>query len=576
MVKRYTDIELLSDAGIPEARCIFYVYRTGCLKRQLQNRVEETLIRDGRMVMSCAPNELVSIGLGAGLFDGLYICDWSRSSSNRKPSMADLASTLGEKGAGKFLIFVRHGDTSFHAFESAYCLLIEEELVREKNVEAAVRFSCRSSELRGVRDLWSTEGFCDYFRSWILEEGEKDLFSFQKELEKTVLLHTGAKTVTFDASTAIQKRARKSQLLRAILKLLEEKNEAAILKCFLSLSEIRVQAAADLELIDQLNRVFTLLVARFLEAGKTYLERRALAVLLVLYLCQANRLYYAASNLSAAESSGDLVLTLCDQVMRQFVMFSDSVELSEYLAKSQIARPPDSDRLPIGIFGEFLAATKDLAQRLLAEVPSPWAAMLAHYCGEVIQTKPDAHRQRADFNAALGRDADPLLSIGGIPHQDVIVQSVQSRFRLDDHSAPILLCGTSRSAKSRIAMSYAAGLLCEVPPAPGEHCGSCSECRAVRARSSHGLIDAYVNPGNFEDVKTKLADLAYQPLTSRRVIIIDGLDRSIEVEEACLEALEGGRPRTTFILLAERLERLRAATVSRCFLYRVMSPPASN
>jgi len=455
-------------------------------------------------------------------------------------------------------------------------VLVEEELVRDESVETTVKFLCQASELCGARDLWLTDGFCDYFRSWILEEGGKDLFSFQKEFEKTVLLHTDAKTVAFDLSTAVQKRVRKSQLTRAILRLLEEKDEAAILRCFLSLSEIRVRVAADLELIDQLNRVFTSLVTRFLEARKTYLERRALAVLLALYLCQADRLYYTASNLSVAESSGDLVLTLCDQVMRQFVMVGESAELSKHLAKSRIARPPCSDRMPIGIFGEFLIATKNLAQRLLVEAPSPWTAMLAHYCGEVIQTELDADGQRAGTDVALGRNAGPLLSIGSIPHQNVIVQSFQSRFWLDDHSVPILLCGTSRSAKDWIAMAYAAGLLCEEPPAPGEHCGSCSECRAVYARNSHGLIEVSVNPGNVEDVKTKLSDLAYQPLSSRRVIIIDGLDRSIEVEEACLEALEGDRPGTTFILLAERLKRLRAATVSRCFLYRVMPPPASN
>ncbi|MBN9603765.1 MAG: hypothetical protein J0G33_12640 [Afipia felis] len=575
-MKRYTDIEVLGAAEMLETRCIFYVYRTGCLKQQFQNRVEKVVIRDGRMAMSCAPNELVSIAVGAGLFNGLYICDWSRASSGRKPGMAELASSLEGEGDGKFLIFVRSGDASFNVFESECCVLVEEELVREESVETTVRFLCQASELRGARDLWLTDGFCDYFRFWISEEGAKDLFSFQKEFEKAVILYADVHAGAFDFSTAVQERDGRSHLLRAVLTVLEDRDEAAISRAFTSLSKIRARAAADVEVIDHLNRVFTVLADRFLEPGKAYLDRRLLAILLAAYVCQAGRLYCAASSLSSSESCGDLVPTLCDQVLRQFVMLSDFDELSDHLAKSEIARRPDSDRLPIEIFGEVLAATKDLAWRLFAEAPSPWAAMLARYCAELVDSDHNGDSRWAVSDSTLRRYEFPLVSIGSIPHQDVIVRSIQSRFRLDDHSVPILLCGTSHFAKDQIAMSYAAGLLCEKPPAPGENCGSCSECRAVHTRNSHGLIEANVNPGNVADVKTKLADLAYQPLTPQRVIIIDGLDRSIEVEEACLEALEGGRSRTVFILLAERLERLRAATVSRCFLYRVMPPPASN
>jgi DNA polymerase III gamma/tau subunit len=181
---------------------------------------------------------------------------------------------------------------------------------------------------------------------------------------------------------------------------------------------------------------------------------------------------------------------------------------------------------------------------------------------------------------ALGRlktDAQtesPLPSLNEILHQDAITRSMKNLIASGQNKS-LLLYGGDCGQRRQLALAYARSVMCESrETGKWPACGACTACRD--GVNGLGLIELRLIDSKIDGMREKLADLSFNPITRNRVVVIDGLDMDRSLEEAFLDALEAGRPLTTFILIATTLDKLKLATSSRCFTYRVKSVNLGN
>jgi DNA polymerase-3 subunit delta' len=180
--------------------------------------------------------------------------------------------------------------------------------------------------------------------------------------------------------------------------------------------------------------------------------------------------------------------------------------------------------------------------------------------------------------------ANPVLGFEGLHGQAAALRVLSDALQRNRVAHAYLFEGPSGVGKQRAALALAAALLCSSARDTGA-C-TCSVCERIRA-GNHPDVRVYGPRAEgdrnlqVEFVRTELLPFArFAPFEAPAAcVILPEADVSFpvhhaEAANALLKTLEEPRPRVTFILLAERPDRLLPTIRSRCQRVRFRPLPA--
>ncbi len=162
--------------------------------------------------------------------------------------------------------------------------------------------------------------------------------------------------------------------------------------------------------------------------------------------------------------------------------------------------------------------------------------------------------------------------------QKLAVDHLQNALRSRHVSQAYLIHGEKGAGKEKLALSFAAALVCEKPQEKEgllEPCGQCRTCRRVQS-GSHPDVMLVTAERAGVTTKTKTlgvqlsrfvqADVAVKPYEAqRKIYIIPEAQRlTIQAQNALLKTLEEPPAYAVFLLLAENLSVFLPTILSRC------------
>ena len=160
-----------------------------------------------------------------------------------------------------------------------------------------------------------------------------------------------------------------------------------------------------------------------------------------------------------------------------------------------------------------------------------------------------------------------------MPFNDVLSQTraaehLQQAMRADRVAHAYVFRGPDGVGKAKMALTFAAALLCSEVPA--DSCGHCRDCMRV-AGGNHPDVDLIEHPTgkryiNIEQIR-RLSDAAHRTNVESNwhVFIIRDAERmQMEAQNALLKTLEEPLPGRVLILVASRPDRLLPTILSRC------------
>jgi DNA polymerase-3 subunit delta' len=145
-----------------------------------------------------------------------------------------------------------------------------------------------------------------------------------------------------------------------------------------------------------------------------------------------------------------------------------------------------------------------------------------------------------------------------------------------------LITGPEGAGRARLATAFAQALLCEQPPEPGGHCGTCRACRQVPQHSHPDLHWVERLPDKqgltIEQVRELQRQLALAPMAgARRVAVLTEVDKASEgAANALLKTLEEPAPRVHLVLTASDVEEVPPTIASRCEVLALRPVPAAE
>ncbi|HEY6074018.1 MAG TPA: DNA polymerase III subunit delta' C-terminal domain-containing protein [Anaerolineales bacterium] len=138
-----------------------------------------------------------------------------------------------------------------------------------------------------------------------------------------------------------------------------------------------------------------------------------------------------------------------------------------------------------------------------------------------------------------------------------------------------LFAGPTGVGRRTLAMKFAQALLCTKPPAPGESCGECRDCKMAAAMRHPDLaiVAPVVRDGTIkvEQVREAQSLIYLKPYQSRfRIsLFLDFQQATIPAQNAMLKTLEEAPAHAILILVANEPEQLLPTIVSRCEVLRL-------
>ena len=138
-----------------------------------------------------------------------------------------------------------------------------------------------------------------------------------------------------------------------------------------------------------------------------------------------------------------------------------------------------------------------------------------------------------------------------------------------------LFTGPDSVGRRTLALRLVQALNCTNPPAPGEYCGQCRECRGFANAQHPDLLIIEVQEGDREikiDAMRELSrSLSRTPLEARYQIglLLDFQLASEEAANALLKTLEEPNPSVVLCLTAPDVDSLPETIVSRCEIMRL-------
>ncbi len=142
-----------------------------------------------------------------------------------------------------------------------------------------------------------------------------------------------------------------------------------------------------------------------------------------------------------------------------------------------------------------------------------------------------------------------------------------------------LLIGPEGVGRRTLALRFAQALNCSQPPAPGEFCGQCRDCRQINAMTYPDLSLLTPEEGHkdilIDQVRGLQHTLALAPYSAAyRIALLPDFQRATtQAANALLKTLEEPPDKVVLLLTADALESLLPTIVSRCEVIRLR--PAS-
>jgi DNA polymerase-3 subunit gamma/tau len=145
---------------------------------------------------------------------------------------------------------------------------------------------------------------------------------------------------------------------------------------------------------------------------------------------------------------------------------------------------------------------------------------------------------------------------GGLPRAEPTVPSA------------LLFHGERGCGKTTAARIVAAALNCE--DTLSRPCTGCASCKAVAARTSPGLLEVdAASAGLVEDIRDLTELVSYDSGTPYRVVMLDEAHSMSDAAfNALLKTLEEPPPRTVFILVTTRADKIMKTVASRCMPFQ--------
>lgn len=142
-----------------------------------------------------------------------------------------------------------------------------------------------------------------------------------------------------------------------------------------------------------------------------------------------------------------------------------------------------------------------------------------------------------------------------------------------------LFTGPEGVGRRTLALCFAQALNCSDPPAPGEFCGSCRQCRQTQSMVHPDMSILVPEEDHREilidQVRALQHTLALAPyMASYRIALLPGFQRATkQAQNALLKTLEEPSDKVVLLLTTNTLESLLPTIVSRCETIRLR--PAS-
>lgn len=158
--------------------------------------------------------------------------------------------------------------------------------------------------------------------------------------------------------------------------------------------------------------------------------------------------------------------------------------------------------------------------------------------------------------------------------QDRAVNALR-RWVLEKETGGLILCGPNGVGKRTLAHLLAKAIYCQDGLADGSPCGKCDHCRNIddgRLMVGYVRFDA-ANSLKEEKLRSFVVDIRGNSLADEQVIIVENVDRFEPSKiDIFLKTLEETPAKTTFVLLATQISRVRPAVRSRCSPHLFVRP----
>ncbi len=155
------------------------------------------------------------------------------------------------------------------------------------------------------------------------------------------------------------------------------------------------------------------------------------------------------------------------------------------------------------------------------------------------------------------------------------VDMLRRHIAADEARHAYLFAGAPGLGRRTLALAFASALNCTEPPAPGEFCGACRECRQTRSMAQPDLsVVSAENEGGtlkVEQVREVKRSLSLKPYQSkyRVAIFLRFQEANDNASNALLKTLEEPPAHAILLLTADSPEALLPTIVSRCEVLRL-------
>ena len=159
------------------------------------------------------------------------------------------------------------------------------------------------------------------------------------------------------------------------------------------------------------------------------------------------------------------------------------------------------------------------------------------------------------------------------------VNLLKTHASTDKHRHAYLFVGPEGVGRRTLALKFAQALVCPNPPAPGQFCGTCRDCRQLESMTHPDLSLLLPEEGHkdilIDQVRGLQHSLALAPYAAslRIALLLDFQRATNQAMNALLKTLEEPQDKVILLLTANTLESLLPTIVSRCEVIRLR--PAS-
>ncbi|MBT3338278.1 MAG: DNA polymerase III subunit delta' [Anaerolineae bacterium] len=142
-----------------------------------------------------------------------------------------------------------------------------------------------------------------------------------------------------------------------------------------------------------------------------------------------------------------------------------------------------------------------------------------------------------------------------------------------------LITGSPGLGRRSLALAFARSLTCSAPPAPGEYCDECRNCRQMSAMQHPDLtiIQAEKEGGmlKVEQIRELRKSVLLSPYQApyRIVLLLRFQEANPSAANALLKTLEEAPSKVILLLTADNAEQLLPTIVSRCEIIRLRPLP---